>query len=50
MGIAGTVVSTGLANTVAPVHDESRAATRAMLARTAMIFAARSDPRAMVLV
>jgi branched-chain amino acid transport system permease protein len=49
-GIAGALVSTRRATTLAFAQAGSTAATRATLARTAMIFAARSDPRAIVLI
>src|SRR5258705_8720236 len=49
IGIAGRLVVTERATTVASDQPESMAAIRAMLARTAMIFAARSDPKAIVL-
>jgi hypothetical protein len=42
-------VVTARATTFASAQAESMAAMRATLARTAMIFAARSDPRAIVL-
>src|SRR5690242_7417120 len=48
-GMAGTVVSTRRATTLAFAQSGSIVAIRATLARTAMIFAARSDPRAIVL-
>ena len=41
-------MSTRRATTFALAQDESMAATRATLARTAMILAARSEPRAIV--
>src|SRR5215813_9774920 len=47
--MAGTLVSTRLATTFAFAQSGSMVAMRATLARTAMIFAARSDPRAIVL-
>src|ERR1044072_1357698 len=49
-GIDGTVTSTRRATTLAFAHAGSIVATRATLARTAMIFAARSEPKAIVLV
>src|ERR1044071_8951355 len=49
-GIEGTVTSTRRATTLAFAHAGSIVATRATLARTAMIFAARSEPKAIVLV
>src|SRR5690348_4339839 len=49
-GIDGTVVSTRRATSFASAQEGSTAATRATLARTAMIFAARSDPRAIVFI
>src|ERR1043165_8818476 len=47
-GMAGMLVSTRRATTFALAQSGSMAAIRATLARTAMIFAARSDPRAIV--
>ena len=46
--MAGTLVSTRRATTLAFAQSGSIVAIRATLARTAMIFAARSDPRAIV--
>src|SRR5258708_26170947 len=48
-GIAGMFVVTVRATTFSSAQAASMAAMRATLARTAMIFAARSDPRAIVL-
>jgi hypothetical protein len=45
----GTLVSTRRATTLAFAQAGSMVAIRATLARTAMIFAARSDPSAIVL-
>jgi hypothetical protein len=50
IGIAGTLTSTLLATTFASFQSGSIAAMRATLARTAIIFDARSDPSAIVLV
>src|SRR5262249_25143308 len=48
-GISGTLVVTVRATTFASAQVGSTEAMRATLARTAMIFAALSDPKAMVL-
>src|SRR5689334_25302856 len=48
--MAGTFDSTRRAMTFAFAHSGSIVATRATLARTAIIFDARSDPSAMVLI
>src|ERR1700754_2962090 len=49
-GIAGTVVSTRRATTFTSDQPGSIVAIRETLARTAMIFAARSDPIAIVFI
>ena len=48
--MAGALVVTARATTLALAHWESIAAMRSTHARTAMIFAARSEPRATVLI
>jgi hypothetical protein len=48
-GIEGTPDSTARATTSVPPHDASTVATRAQAARTAMILAARAEPRATII-